>query len=71
MNLNHMNSKTKFKSEFHKKGYPMRKSLFLSLVAVFALADISQNAQVTSSQSNANERERERKIPHSKLKHKF
>ena len=58
MNLNHMNSKTKFKSEFHKKGYPMRKSVLLSLVAVFALADI--NAQATSSQSNANERERER-----------
>ena len=47
----------------------MKKSILLSLVAVFALADI--NAQATSSQSNANEREREREIPHSKLTHKF
>ena len=38
----------------------MKKSVLLSLVAVFALADLSQNAQATSSQSNANERERER-----------
>ena len=34
----------------------MKKSILLSLVAVFALADISQNARATSSQSNANER---------------